>query len=197
MTTLAERRAALRRVSAERRLADAVDRSGRARPEHGEAASRLRASSAHGLNRPQARERNDDDARSGAPRASRPHRSRHARCTREAHRAGADRRAWRSAAGRERCRLPAGRDAASVDGPGGAGHHADSSPGAPGPAKPRRRPRSADRAHGRCRHPSRGSAAGRRRCGKRTPASEPTTELELADALFETLYREGVDLSWP
>jgi hypothetical protein len=33
--------------------------------------------------------------------------------------------------------------------------------------------------------------------GKRPPAWEPTTELELADALFETLYREGVDLSWP
>ena len=33
--------------------------------------------------------------------------------------------------------------------------------------------------------------------GKRPPGSEPTTELELADALFETLYREGVDLSWP
>jgi hypothetical protein len=33
--------------------------------------------------------------------------------------------------------------------------------------------------------------------GTQPRASEPTTELELADALFETLYREGVDLSWP
>ena len=32
--------------------------------------------------------------------------------------------------------------------------------------------------------------------GKQPRASEPTTE-QLADALFETLYREGVDLSWP
>lgn len=32
---------------------------------------------------------------------------------------------------------------------------------------------------------------------RRLRASEPTSEFELADALFEALYRDGVDVSWP
>ena len=32
---------------------------------------------------------------------------------------------------------------------------------------------------------------------RRPRASEPTSEFELADAVFEALYRDGVDVSWP
>ena len=193
MTTLAERRAALRRVGAEpasRTQSTAADVA-RLNAENGVSTA---PSSAHEINLPEARERNDDTL--DRVRHEEPVTPFAARVLHEGAHEPAPVDEHAIAAGQSDVVFPPV-GPPSVDEPVGAQHQST-----PHHA-PLDREASAPSAVGSPRSGAppalvaRGMPQADANAGKRPPATEPTTELELADALFETLYREGVDLSWP